>query len=198
LKVQHVSNDIPLIIRSSKLYLESLVYIPMWRPAVVQAGWELDPVPPHGYINQRLQIVWSSWWWAVCRSKHVGPSINFGIINSITRLHLAGYFYWCKCRIMLSGKTDSSCAAFTCFRTCLKRSCVTACHSSVLRLRPHRSFPLFSPPPPSVLLPGVVSISKKPRPRLRQYPPSRHSSFMTSCARLSVPYKLCCKNTTTI
>jgi hypothetical protein len=29
----------------------------------------------------------------VCRSKHVEPSINFGIINSITRLHLVGYFY---------------------------------------------------------------------------------------------------------
>ena len=32
----------------------------------------------------------SSWWWAVCRSKHVEPSINFGIINSITKLHLIG------------------------------------------------------------------------------------------------------------
>jgi hypothetical protein len=30
----------------------------------------------------------------VCRSKHVEPSINVGIINSITRLHLVGYFYW--------------------------------------------------------------------------------------------------------
>ena len=27
---------------------------------------------------------------AVCRSKHVEPSINVGIINSITRLHLVG------------------------------------------------------------------------------------------------------------
>ena len=26
----------------------------------------------------------------VCRSKHVGPSINFGIINSITELHFVG------------------------------------------------------------------------------------------------------------
>jgi hypothetical protein len=26
----------------------------------------------------------------VCRSKHVEPSINFGIINSITKLHLIG------------------------------------------------------------------------------------------------------------
>jgi len=34
------------------------------------------------------------WWWAVCRSKHVEPSMNGGIINSITRLHLAGSFYW--------------------------------------------------------------------------------------------------------
>jgi len=36
----------------------------------------------------------SSWWWAVCRSKHLEPSMNGGIINSITRLHLVGYFYW--------------------------------------------------------------------------------------------------------
>jgi len=27
-------------------------------------------------------------------SKHVEPSANIGIINSITRLHLFGYFYW--------------------------------------------------------------------------------------------------------
>jgi len=26
----------------------------------------------------------------VCRSKHVEPSKNFGIINSITKLHLVG------------------------------------------------------------------------------------------------------------
>jgi hypothetical protein len=26
----------------------------------------------------------------VCRSKHVEPSINFGIINSFTKLHLVG------------------------------------------------------------------------------------------------------------
>jgi hypothetical protein len=30
LKAQHVSSGIPLIIRSSKLYLPPLVYIPMW------------------------------------------------------------------------------------------------------------------------------------------------------------------------
>ena len=33
---------------------------------------------------EAVNTVWSSWWWAVCRSKHVEPSINFGIINSIT------------------------------------------------------------------------------------------------------------------
>ena len=26
----------------------------------------------------------------VCRSKHIQPSINFGIVNSITKLHLVG------------------------------------------------------------------------------------------------------------
>jgi hypothetical protein len=28
----------------------------------------------------------------VCRSKHIEPSINFGIINSITKLHLVGIY----------------------------------------------------------------------------------------------------------
>ena len=59
LKAQHVSNGVPLIIRSSKLYLQPLMYILMWWPAVVQAGFppKLDNGRlPHGYINQRLQI----------------------------------------------------------------------------------------------------------------------------------------------
>jgi len=42
---------------------------------------------------EAANTVWSSWWWAVCLSKHVELSINVGIINSITRLHLVGYFY---------------------------------------------------------------------------------------------------------
>jgi hypothetical protein len=37
--------------------------------------------------NQRLQLQFlSSWWWAVCRPKHVEQLRNFGIINS-TLLH---------------------------------------------------------------------------------------------------------------
>ena len=46
------------------------------------------------YKPEAANTVWSSWWWAVWRSKRVEPSINFGIINSITRLHLVGCFYW--------------------------------------------------------------------------------------------------------
>jgi len=46
------------------------------------------------YKPEVANTVWSSWWWAVCRSKHAEPSIKFGIINSITRLQLVGYFYW--------------------------------------------------------------------------------------------------------
>jgi len=48
---------------------------------------------PHAYVNQRLQTQ-SSWWWAVCRSKHDELSMNGGIMNSVTRSHLVGYFYW--------------------------------------------------------------------------------------------------------
>jgi len=43
---------------------------------------------------EAANTVWSSWWWAVCHSKHVELSINVEIINSITRLHPVGYFYW--------------------------------------------------------------------------------------------------------
>jgi hypothetical protein len=43
------------------------------------------------YKPEAANTVWSSGWWAVCLSKHVELSINFGIINSLTRLHLFGY-----------------------------------------------------------------------------------------------------------
>ena len=92
MKAQHVSSGIPLIIRSTKLYLQPLVYISMWWPAVVQPGQR--PVTTWVYKPQTTNTVWNSWWWAVCRSKHVKPSINFGIINSITRLYLVDCLYW--------------------------------------------------------------------------------------------------------
>jgi len=75
----------------------------MWWPAFVKSEWEMDPFPTQPwqrpvttcvYNPEAANTVYSSWWWAVCCSKHVEPSINFGIINSITRLHLVGYFYW--------------------------------------------------------------------------------------------------------
>ena len=52
------------------------------------------PVTTCVHKPEAANAVWSSWWWAVCPWKHVEPSINFGIINPITRLHLVGYFYW--------------------------------------------------------------------------------------------------------
>jgi len=48
------------------------------------------PVTTWAYKPEAANTVYSSWWWAVRRSKHVEPSINFGIINSITKLHLVG------------------------------------------------------------------------------------------------------------
>ena len=78
LKAQHVSSGTRPIIRSSKLYLQPLVYIPMSPPPLSLDNGQ----SPHGYINQRLQVQF--------RAPHVEPSINFGIINSITKLHLVG------------------------------------------------------------------------------------------------------------
>jgi hypothetical protein len=42
------------------------------------------PVTTWVYKPEAGNTVYNSWWWAVCRSKHVDPSKNFGIINSIT------------------------------------------------------------------------------------------------------------------
>jgi hypothetical protein len=43
------------------------------------------------YINQRLQVQFRAPDDERCAAqKHVEPSINFGIINSITKLHLVG------------------------------------------------------------------------------------------------------------
>jgi hypothetical protein len=69
-------------------YFQPLVYIPV----PTQPGKR--PVTTWVYKPEAENTVWSSWWWAVGRSKRVEPSINFGIINSITGLHLVGYFYW--------------------------------------------------------------------------------------------------------
>jgi len=42
LKTQRVSSGTPLIIRSSKPYLQPVVYIPMWWPVVVKAEREIS------------------------------------------------------------------------------------------------------------------------------------------------------------
>jgi hypothetical protein len=101
LKAQHVSSGIPLI---------------NWVPTQP----EQRPVTTWVYKPKATNTVWSSWWWAVCRSKHVEPSINFGIINSITGLHLVGYFYWFRPQQVLLFCTFGSplkfgvCGALTC------------------------------------------------------------------------------------
>jgi hypothetical protein len=100
LKAQHVSNGTPLIIRSSELYLQRLVYMSIWWPAVTKAEWAVPtqpwqrPVTIWAYKPEAANTVLSSWWWAVCRSKHVETLKNFGIINSSTKATSCWYFYW--------------------------------------------------------------------------------------------------------
>ena len=53
-----------------------------WVEKITQP-WQ-RPATTWVYKTEAANTVWSSWWWAVCRWKHVEPSINFGIINSIT------------------------------------------------------------------------------------------------------------------
>ena len=56
LKAQHVSSGIPLIVRSSNLYLQPLVFIPVWWPAVVQPGQR--PVTTWVYKPEFANTVW--------------------------------------------------------------------------------------------------------------------------------------------
>jgi len=59
LKVQHVSSGTPLIIRSSKLYLQSLVYRPYGDRSLSRLNGDCSAGngrPPYEHINQRLQI----------------------------------------------------------------------------------------------------------------------------------------------
>jgi hypothetical protein len=57
LKAQYVSSGTLLIIRSSKLYLQPLVYMPMWRLAVAKAEWKMD----HPFPTQPWQQPVTKW-----------------------------------------------------------------------------------------------------------------------------------------
>ena len=48
------------------------------------------PVTIWAYRPEAAGTVWSSWWWALCRSRHVDPLKNFGMINPVAKLHLVG------------------------------------------------------------------------------------------------------------
>jgi len=61
----------------------------LWFDPFPTQPWQ-RPVTTWVYKPEAENTVLSSWWWAVCRSKHVELSINFGIINSITKPHLVG------------------------------------------------------------------------------------------------------------
>jgi hypothetical protein len=97
-----------------KCICRPLVYIPMWWPAVVQAVQPGQrPVTTWVYKPEAANADWRSWWQVVWRSKHVEPWINSGIMNSITRLHLVGFFYWFAINFYMSQiKGEFSLTAF--------------------------------------------------------------------------------------
>jgi len=69
-------------------------YIRLWLPVAAMAR----PSQRLATINVCKTRGWnynflSSWWWAVCRPKHVEQLRNIGIINSTTQSHLIGFFY---------------------------------------------------------------------------------------------------------
>jgi len=86
MKAQHVSSGTPLIIRRSKLYLQPLVYMPIWWPAVAKAEWLSlgNGRSSNGHINQRLQIKFRAPDDERCAARiMLSLQKNFGIISSI-------------------------------------------------------------------------------------------------------------------
>ena len=92
MKAQYISSGIPLNIRSYKLYLQPLVYMPIWWPAVAKA-WQ-RPVTTWVYKPEATNTVYSSWWWAVCRLKHVEPSKKLWNNKFYYKAASCWYFYW--------------------------------------------------------------------------------------------------------
>jgi hypothetical protein len=70
------------------------------------------------YKPDAANTVWSSWWWAVCLLKHAQPSINFGIINSITKLHLVDISTELYCLSCCAIKKGYSLRGRICIFTC--------------------------------------------------------------------------------
>jgi len=50
---------------------------PGWVGTAVPTQSEQRSVTTCVYKPEAANTVWSSWWWAICRSKNVEPSINF-------------------------------------------------------------------------------------------------------------------------
>ena len=76
----------------------------------------------------------------VCRSKHVEPSVNFGIINSIKKLHLVGISLE-RFRSLLPSKTSVYLSA-TCLHVASRRQLEVDPHSHpVQRIRKRGALP---------------------------------------------------------
>ena len=91
MKAERVSSGIPLIIRALNCICSLWFTYTCGDRPLSSLTWQ-RPVTTCVCKPEAANTVYSFWWWTVCRSKHVEPSINVGIINSITRLHLVGYF----------------------------------------------------------------------------------------------------------
>jgi hypothetical protein len=110
-EAQHVSGDTPPIIRSLKLHWQPLV-LHTWRVVgrVVVGRCQVEYTllrytlsdsvqqlhvqqPPTYAKPEAAGAVLGSWWWAVCRPKHVELYITIKY-NFDTLLHLVGFFMW--------------------------------------------------------------------------------------------------------
>ena len=115
---QHVSGDTPPITRSSKTVTTASGFTYVFGCRPLQWLSHRSGRQPRTFVKPEAAItVLSSWWWAVCRPKHVEQLRNTGIINSATRLHLVGSFY--EIYITMHGSMN----IMTCFACTQSKKC---------------------------------------------------------------------------
>jgi len=105
LKAQHVSSGTSLIIRSSKLYLQPLVYMPIWWPAVFPPLSLGNGRSPHVYVNQRLQIQFRAPDDERCAARNMLSFQKLWNNKFYYRAACWWYLYWKTSQLMLYRKT---------------------------------------------------------------------------------------------
>jgi hypothetical protein len=114
-KAQHVSDDTPPIIRSLKLHWQALIFH-MWKVVgcvrhSMYCAWHVHQLhiqqPSMHAKPKAANAVLGSWWWEVCRLKHVELHITWNNKILIHWCILLDFFYEFHVRYVYCSYSDN-------------------------------------------------------------------------------------------